>query len=537
MFSKTNKILFLGIALVFLFLPSLVSADDYMCCVATQEYLLGEYKGEAFDCDFLPPATLAAGTAQCNGRSTKTFETIDSIRVIAKWRVEKCSIYSGCDAATPPPAEGSPFCCVEKNDNGTIDSCEFVSDYAVETGEGLSCSDDDEAIVSCSLHPECNDKDPIYCEVIEHKTQKAVTCWEESDEDFTTCEQIKYKGWCVKQADFVTGYLASNSFGVKGYTDYEPCNRGWPGYFLLEPSGNEISKTDPLCQVRSDFYEEDSIIWPPAQLEVVVGDIKTVELDLELKTGFSDLEVICQNCANGQSIKLNGNKLTLILDSSLYISAVGSTPPISGSFNIQSTAKDSNNITRISNKQYVFSISRIDCSSYNSSKDDCSIKHKAFCFWYEDGKCMTRDDAFICSQIKKETYCGPNGARFCTWQDGSCLNAVQIDAAGKHPAPEGWEEGLLPKCAYKGTCRNVNDLLELIIRFGKFMLGGIGILAFTFFVYGGFTWIVSFGNANMVKKGRDTMLAAVIGMVIALASYTAVDFILDLLQVSQDFRF
>jgi len=137
-----------------------------------------------------------------------------------------------------------------------------------------------------------------------------------------------------------------------------------------------------------------------------------------------------------------------------------------------------------------------------------------------------------------EKYCGTDdGAKFCTWRDGRCLNAQEKTLADRNAAPEGWEKGLLPKCAYTGTCRNINDLLDLVIRVGKVMLGLIGAVAFAFFVYGGFTWIISFGNATMVKKGRDTMLAAVIGMVIALAAYTAVDFVLNLLNVSSDFRF
>ena len=95
--------------------------------------------------------------------------------------------------------------------------------------------------------------------------------------------------------------------------------------------------------------------------------------------------------------------------------------------------------------------------------------------------------------------------------------------------------GAIPLCAFSGTCRNVNDLLQLIINFGSGLFAIIGSFAFAFFVYGGFTIVTSFGSPDRVKKGREIMVAAVVGMVISLSAFLLVDFMLDALNVSDSF--
>lgn len=101
--------------------------------------------------------------------------------------------------------------------------------------------------------------------------------------------------------------------------------------------------------------------------------------------------------------------------------------------------------------------------------------------------------------------------------------------------PDGYD-GPLPDCAFDGTCRNVNDLLTLIVNWGQRIFGLIGSFALVMFIYGGFTMILSAGNSEKVKKGRDILVAAVIGLTIAFSAYLLVDFILDALKVSDEFR-
>lgn len=96
--------------------------------------------------------------------------------------------------------------------------------------------------------------------------------------------------------------------------------------------------------------------------------------------------------------------------------------------------------------------------------------------------------------------------------------------------------GALPPCAFKGSCRSVNNLTQLIVNFGKGMFAIMGSFAFAFFVYGGFTMIVSMGNAEKQKKGQQILVAAVIGIVIAFSAYMLINFMLEALNVDPTFR-
>ena len=101
--------------------------------------------------------------------------------------------------------------------------------------------------------------------------------------------------------------------------------------------------------------------------------------------------------------------------------------------------------------------------------------------------------------------------------------------------------GILPKCAFlssgcDGENADINIFVELGINIAKFIFAIIGTVAFVMFVYGGFRMILSFGNPDEFKKGKEALVAAVIGMIIAFGAYLIVNFILSTLQVGQDFR-
>ncbi len=100
---------------------------------------------------------------------------------------------------------------------------------------------------------------------------------------------------------------------------------------------------------------------------------------------------------------------------------------------------------------------------------------------------------------------------------------------------------ILPRCAFDpygcvGENADINLFVTLGINFAKFIFAIIGTVAFVMFVYGGFTMILSFGSAEKFKKGKDILVAAVVGMIIAFGAYLIVNFILNVLQVGSDFR-
>jgi hypothetical protein len=95
----------------------------------------------------------------------------------------------------------------------------------------------------------------------------------------------------------------------------------------------------------------------------------------------------------------------------------------------------------------------------------------------------------------------------------------------------------IPYCAftYEG-CRDVNDVVTLMVNIGKMIFSLIGVLAFVMFVYGGFTMILAFGNPEKFKKGTSILVAALVGLLIAFSAYLLIDFVLDSLGVSANFR-
>jgi len=133
-------------------------------------------------------------------------------------------------------------------------------------------------------------------------------------------------------------------------------------------------------------------------------------------------------------------------------------------------------------------------------------------------------------------------------QAGTSTATSSGPALDQRGAPEGYynEEqrgvpGLLPRCAFlssgcDGENADINIFVELGINIAKFIFAIIGTVAFIMFVYGGFTMILSFGSADKFKQGKDILVAAVVGMIIAFGAYLIVNFVLSALQVGKDFR-
>jgi len=109
------------------------------------------------------------------------------------------------------------------------------------------------------------------------------------------------------------------------------------------------------------------------------------------------------------------------------------------------------------------------------------------------------------------------------------------------PAPSAKGSKLIPPCALvdpstEQYCNDVSDLVLLEFRVGEFLFTIIGGLAFAMFIYGGFKMILSFGSPEKFKEGKNVMVAAVVGLAIAFGAYLMIDFILDALSVTGDFR-
>lgn len=77
-----------------------------------------------------------------------------------------------------------------------------------------------------------------------------------------------------------------------------------------------------------------------------------------------------------------------------------------------------------------------------------------------------------------------------------------------------------------GTGDEASDPRLLLGRIISAVLGIVGSLALAIFIYGGFTWMTSAGNQDRVKKGKDMIIWAVLGLAIIFTSYAIISFLI-----------
>lgn len=74
-----------------------------------------------------------------------------------------------------------------------------------------------------------------------------------------------------------------------------------------------------------------------------------------------------------------------------------------------------------------------------------------------------------------------------------------------------------------GTNTNLTDLLQLIINS---LIGIVGVAAVIMLVIGGFRYVFSQGNEKSVNAAKDTILYAIIGIVVAILAFAIVNFVI-----------
>lgn len=84
----------------------------------------------------------------------------------------------------------------------------------------------------------------------------------------------------------------------------------------------------------------------------------------------------------------------------------------------------------------------------------------------------------------------------------------------------------LREAAGQTTIQQRTDLPTLIGSVIGSVLTVIGVLFFILSVYGGFLWMTARGNEQEVTKGKNTLIAAIIGVIIVMASYAVTSLVL-----------
>lgn len=77
-----------------------------------------------------------------------------------------------------------------------------------------------------------------------------------------------------------------------------------------------------------------------------------------------------------------------------------------------------------------------------------------------------------------------------------------------------------------------NEPIYIIARIIQALLGVVGAVTLLVFIWGGFKLIFSGGEEDKITKGKSTLVWAVIGLAIILASYSILDYTFNLLQTA-----
>lgn len=75
--------------------------------------------------------------------------------------------------------------------------------------------------------------------------------------------------------------------------------------------------------------------------------------------------------------------------------------------------------------------------------------------------------------------------------------------------------------------RYPSDVPTLIGNVIGTALSMIAVIFFLLMVYGGFLWMTAHGDSSQVDKAKDTIIAAVIGIIVVLASYAITNFVFN----------
>jgi len=82
------------------------------------------------------------------------------------------------------------------------------------------------------------------------------------------------------------------------------------------------------------------------------------------------------------------------------------------------------------------------------------------------------------------------------------------------------------KCVEGNEVCGICDFVLLLSNAFNLLVAFSGTVALLAMIYGGVMYILSYINPGNAKKGKEAMIAAIIGLVIVFASYSVISFIL-----------
>lgn len=96
------------------------------------------------------------------------------------------------------------------------------------------------------------------------------------------------------------------------------------------------------------------------------------------------------------------------------------------------------------------------------------------------------------------------------------------------PAPSALADGpSIPNPLGTNESGDPVNLLDVLLRVMQIALAAVDIFALFMFILGGFELLVSGGNPTMIKKAKDTLVWATLGILVITLSYSILKFIFE----------
>ena len=190
---------------------------------------------------------------------------------------------------------------------------------------------------------------------------------------------------------------------------------------------------------------------------------------------------------------------------------------------------------------FVLPVKATDIRICVPAKDQC-YKHTG-----EDSKCVntanchhvfrsvTIGDSYpksykFCASLSDPKKCYNFSASNCPKTDCELINFTLPTVSGNANPVD--TKGNADTATYSKEITNPlgkgTTLSNVVAKAINSVMGIIGALALLMFVYGGLIWMTSSGNQEKVKKGRDVMTWAAVGLVIIFSAYGLTKFIINI---------
>ena len=120
--------------------------------------------------------------------------------------------------------------------------------------------------------------------------------------------------------------------------------------------------------------------------------------------------------------------------------------------------------------------------------------------------------------IKKYTYIMNKNLLAAALAFGAFLSPTGVNAQGLREAFEGQDT------QPEGTEDNLFDIFQTVANILLILIGAVAVIML---IIGGFRYVASGGDSSAIEGAKNTILYAIIGIVVAFLAYAAINFLTE----------